>query len=370
RARRPRHPPAGARRGRLGLSRTARLAGAAPAARRPAHAPRRRGARSARRGAGRRGRAPARRSRDGPAAARRHERPPVARAVRGRRARRAPRSRRRARVGGRAPRRALDRGRLAQAARRVPAAEGARSVSFSSPVLLAFLVVVPLAVAGVVFLERRRRARASSWAPTSLQPNMVSAPTPLRRHLPTALVLVGLALLLVGFARPKASFHVRSQEATLVFVLDVSGSMAADDARPSRLAAAEAVIGRFLDSAPSGYRVALVTFSDHVAVAAAPTHDLAFVRSAVARAHTAEQGTALADAVARAVQLAASVRGTSSSVRPPAGIVVLSDGGQTAGRLTPQQAALRARRARVPVSTVLLGTPDGVVQQQLRGGYT
>jgi len=243
-------------------------------------------------------------------------------------------------------------------------------VSFSSPVLLAFLVVVPLAVAGVVFLERRRRARASSWAPTSLQPNMVSAPTPLRRHLPTALVLVGLALLLVGFARPKASFHVRSQEATLVFVLDVSGSMAADDARPSRLAAAKAVIGRFLDSAPSGYRVALVTFSDHVAVAAAPTHDLAFVRSAVARAHTAEQGTALADAVARAVQLAASVRGTSSSVRPPAGIVVLSDGGQTAGRLTPQQAALRARRARVPVSTVLLGTPDGVVQQQLRGGYT
>src|SRR5581483_2710850 len=353
RARRPRHSPAGARGGRLGLSRTARLAGAAPTPRGPAHAARRRGAGSARGGAGRRRRAPAGRSRDRAAAARRHERPPVARALCGRRARRAPWSRRRARLGGRAPRRALDRGRLAPAARGVPAATGARSVSFSSPGLLAFLVAVPVAVAGVVFLERRRRARASS----SRQPNMVAAPPAIRRHLPTALLLVGLALLLVGFARPKASFHVRSQEATLVFVLDVSGSMAANDAPPSRLAAAKAVVGRFLDSAPSGYRVALVTFSDHVAVAAAPTHDLAFVRSAVARAHTAEQGTALADAVARAVQLAASVRGTSSSVRPPAGIVVLSDGGQTAGRLTPQQAALRARRARVPVSTVLLGTP-------------
>jgi Ca-activated chloride channel family protein len=199
---------------------------------------------------------------------------------------------------------------------------------------------------------------------------MVSPPTPFRRHLPTALVLVGLALLLVGFARPKASFHVRSQEATLVFVLDVSGSMAANDARPSRLAAAKAVVGRFLDKLPSGYRVALVTFSDHVAVAAAPTHDVEFVRAAVARAHTAAQGTALADAVARAVQLAASVRSTASAGRPPAGIVVLSDGGQTAGRLTPQQAALRARRAGVQVSAVLVGTPDGVVQQQLRGGYT
>jgi Ca-activated chloride channel family protein len=50
--------------------------------------------------------------------------------------------------------------------------------------------------------------------------------------------------------------------------------------------------------------------------------------------------------------------------------VVLSDGGQTAGRLTPQQAALRARQAHVPVSAVLIGTPDGVVQQQLKGGFT
>ena len=243
-------------------------------------------------------------------------------------------------------------------------------MSFASPVLLVLLVAVPVAAAGAVLLERARRRRATRWAPPSLLPNMASTPPSLRRHLPTALLLAGLALLLVGFARPKATFHVRSQEATLVVVLDVSGSMAATDVAPTRIAAAKAIVARFLDKAPHGYRASLLTFSDHVAVAAPPTHDFATIRAALGRAHTAAQGTALADAVARAVRVATSVHGTTTPTRPPAGIVVISDGGQTAGRLTPQQAALAARQARISVSSVLLGTPEGVVQQKLQGGYT
>jgi Ca-activated chloride channel homolog len=243
-------------------------------------------------------------------------------------------------------------------------------MSFSSPVLLLLLIAVPLAVLGEFLLERERRRRAAAWAPSALLPNMATAPSPLRRHLPAALLLLGLTLLLVGFARPKASFHVRSQDATLVVVLDVSGSMAANDSRPTRLAVAKTIVEQFLQKIPHGYRVALVTFSDHVAVAAAPTHDVDYVRAALARARTAQQGTALADAVARAVRIGISVRGTQQGQRPPAGVVVVSDGGQTAGRLTAQQAAQRARQARIPVSAVLVGTPDGVVQQKLQGGYT
>ncbi|MGZ4334501.1 MAG: vWA domain-containing protein [Gaiellaceae bacterium] len=243
-------------------------------------------------------------------------------------------------------------------------------MSFGSPALLALLLAMPLVVGGVVLLERHRRRRASAWAPAALLPNMTVRPTSLRRHLPTALLLVGLVLLLVGFARPKASFHVRSQEATLIIVLDVSGSMAANDVQPTRIAAAKTIATRFLHRAPRGYRVALVTFSDHVAVAAPPTHGLDLVRAALARAHTGPQGTALADAVVQAVRIGASVRGTVRGRRPPAVVVLLSDGGQTAGRVTPQQAALKARQAGIPVSAVLLGTPEGVVQQKLQGGYT
>jgi Ca-activated chloride channel family protein len=199
---------------------------------------------------------------------------------------------------------------------------------------------------------------------------MLSRPPSWRRRLPAALVLLGVTLLLVGFARPKASFHVSSQEATLLLIVDVSGSMAANDSPPTRLGAAKAIAERFLARVPHGYQVALLTFSDHTAVAAAPTHDLSLVRAALARAKTGPQGTALADAVARAIRVGATVHGSVRGKRPPAVAVLISDGGQTAGRVTPQQAAGLARQAHIPVSTILLGTPDGVVLQKLQGGYT
>jgi Ca-activated chloride channel homolog len=243
-------------------------------------------------------------------------------------------------------------------------------MSFGIPLLLLCLLAVPVAAGGLWVLDRRRRRRAADWAPAALLPNMTTRPSPGRRHLPAALTLVGVALLLVGFARPKASFDVKAQEATLVLVLDRSGSMAANDARPTRFAAAKSIAQRFLAKAPSGYRVGLVTFSDHVAVSASPTHSIAAVTAALARAHTGPQGTALADAIVRAVRVASTVHGSIAGHRPPAAIVVLSDGGQTTGRVTPQQAAARARQARIPVSTILIGAPDGVVQQKLKGGFT
>jgi Ca-activated chloride channel homolog len=243
-------------------------------------------------------------------------------------------------------------------------------VSFGSPILLLCLIAVPLAVGGLVLLERRRTARASAWAPAALLPNMVSEPPRWRRRLPTALLLLGVVLLLVGFARPRASFHVSTQEATLVLVIDVSGSMAATDEHPTRLAEAKAIASRFLTKVPHGYRVSLVTFSDHAAVVAPPTDDMTQVEAALARAKTGPQGTALASAVAKAVHVGLSVRGSVKGTRPPAVIVLLSDGGQTAGRVTPQQAATYARQNHMPVTSILVGTPDGVVQQKLRGGYS
>ena len=231
-------------------------------------------------------------------------------------------------------------------------------MSFGGPVLLLFLLAVPVAVALLVVLERYRSRRATAWAPAALLPNMTTKPKRLHRHLPTALTLLGVALLLVGFARPKATYHVKAQEATLVLVLDVSGSMAANDAQPTRFAAAKAVIRRFVADVPKGYRLSLVTFSDHVAVSAAPTRNMDAVSAA------------LADAVARAVRVGALVKGSVAGHRPPAAVVVLSDGGQTAGRISPEQAAAAALKAKIPVSTILVGTPDGVVQQKLKGGFT
>jgi Ca-activated chloride channel family protein len=73
--------------------------------------------------------------------------------------------------------------------------------------------------------------------------------------------------------------------------------------------------------------------------------------------------------VSRAVDVGRSVKGQATNRRPPAIIVLFSDGGQTAGRITPKQAAEKALKARIPVSAVAIGTQDGIVQQPLRGGF-
>lgn len=243
-------------------------------------------------------------------------------------------------------------------------------MSFDSPELLVLLLAVPVAVFGLRYLDRRRAARSTAWAPAALQPNMVRRPPSWRRTIPTALLLAGVALLLVGFARPEASFHVKSQEATVVLVLDVSGSMAADDSTPTRIAHAKQLVRQFMQKLPHGYEMSLVTFSDHTSVVAPPTHDLTQVEAALARAKTGPQGTALAEAVVKGVQVGASVKGSVKGKRPPAVVVVLSDGGQTSGRTTIAQATQKARGAGTPVSTILLGTPNGVVHQKLADGYT
>ena len=243
-------------------------------------------------------------------------------------------------------------------------------MSFEHPALLFFLLAIPAAAAGYLWFDRGRDARVAAWARPALLPNMVNRPSPWRRHLPTALLLLGAVLLLVGFARPKAKLTVKRQDATVILVVDVSGSMAARDSQPTRVAAARAAAKRYVDDLPKGYRMSLITFSDHTTLLAPPTHDIPSVLASLDRAHTGPQGTALADAVARAVGVAKTVAVKPGARRPPATIVLFSDGGQTAGRVTPQQAAQRAKAAGIPITAVLVGTRDGVVRQEVRGGFS
>ena len=81
-------------------------------------------------------------------------------------------------------------------------------MSFEAPVLLLFLLAVPAAVAGYVWLEQHRAERAAAWTSPALVPNLVSGDPGWRRHLPVAVLLAGVVLLLVGFARPKATITV------------------------------------------------------------------------------------------------------------------------------------------------------------------
>ena len=147
-------------------------------------------------------------------------------------------------------------------------------MTFADPNLLFALLAVPLAAIGYLMLERRRARRSRRWSRGALLPNIVRRRWRRFGYVPALLFLLGLIFLLVGFARPQRVLGDASAgAATVVLTFDTSGSMAADDAQPTRIRAARKVAIQFLNELPSKYRVAVVTFANKVHLAVPPTFD-------------------------------------------------------------------------------------------------
>jgi Ca-activated chloride channel family protein len=257
-------------------------------------------------------------------------------------------------------------------------------MSIGSPFLLVTLLVPALALAAYVWIERRPGRYAVSFPNLSVLAGVARGSGHWRRHLTAALLVTSIALLCVGVARPHMALMVPSEQATVIVTLDVSGSMQAEDIKPTRLDAAKEAVGRFLDRVPDQMRVGLVLFSSETYVAAPPTRDRDALRSALEYA-LPQAGTAIGDAVARSAELASQVTtppvtaedeqgaaGTGTeeedpAQKPLAAVVFLSDGFQTRGVLTPEEGTERAVEAKIPVHTIALGTDSGVIETERYG---
>lgn len=262
-------------------------------------------------------------------------------------------------------------------------------MSFTSPALLLALLLVPLAIAGYLLVQRRRSRYVVRFTNVDLLSNLVPRTPAWRRHVPPALYVLALAALVIGLARPSAMLAVPREDATIVLAMDVSGSMLATDVAPSRLDSAKQAASAFIDQLPASFRVGLVTFGTAAQVAVSPTTDRAEVHAAL-DALQAEGGTALGDAIGLSLGMAQDVidaaansaadpgasspspsplAGTSADPSAPAGAsepplvatVLLSDGANSTGRLEPAEAARTAAAVGMPVFTIALGTATGVV---------
>jgi Ca-activated chloride channel family protein len=159
---------------------------------------------------------------------------------------------------------------------------------------------------------------------------------------------------------------VNQPVATVILVIDTSGSMFAEDVRPTRLEAAQKVVRKFVLDLPERYRVGVVAFSGQPELVAPVTDDHAIAVESLDYLFP-QRGTAIGDALGRAVEV-----GRAATVAAPPGeraitIVLLSDGTQTEGFLGPLEGARRARSFRIPVFTVALGTPEGVIERAGHG---
>lgn len=249
-------------------------------------------------------------------------------------------------------------------------------MSFGHPLLLLSLLAIPVAIAIWLLAERRRMRYAVRFTNLDVLAAVVAERRGVawRRYVPPAVFLLALASACVALARPHVVRTIGTQRATVILVIDVSGSMQATDVKPTRLEAAQAAVRTFLDRVPKNLRVGLIAFAGEPQVAAPPTTDRDLLRQSLDSIgmYPGFGGTAIGDAIAAAVRLGENaVSGGAQTIAdgPPANvhglvsILFLSDGSQTRGLLQPIQGAELAKRAGIPIYSVALGTPGGTLER-------
>ena len=238
---------------------------------------------------------------------------------------------------------------------------------FAAPWWFLLLLVVAALAAGYLVTQRMRRKRTMRFANLELLDKVAPKSQGWIRHLPASLIILSLLLFTVALAGPTAEQKVPRNRATVVLVIDVSLSMESTDVAPSRIKAAQAAAKSFAQGLTPGVNLGLISFAGTATVLVAPTTERSGVVKAIDNLKLA-QSTATGEGIFAALQ---SIESFSSVVGggegpPPARVVLMSDGKQTVpddlyaarGAYT---AALAAKQAHVPISSISFGTSHGTV---------
>ena len=250
-------------------------------------------------------------------------------------------------------------------------------MTFADPVLLAFGLLVVVVIAWAAAVAARRRAAALAAA------GVAPAARGRGRAAGLWLTVAGLAVLAVAAAGPAASVPVSHASGTVILAMDVSGSMAASDVAPSRLAAAKQAATSFINAQPGTVDIGVVAFEQGGLEVAVPSADHSKSLAAVGRLGTGG-GTSLGAAILAGLSaithktVTAGPGGAAPGIGywPSATIVLFSDGqdgggaGGSAGSgsggavsgsaaADASTAATVAEQAGVHIDTVGVGTAAG-----------
>jgi Ca-activated chloride channel family protein len=232
-------------------------------------------------------------------------------------------------------------------------------VSFAAPAWLAALLLVPVLLWAYTAARAHSTRYAARFPATSTLALAARAEPRWLRHLPAALLLLACAALVLALARPHRTVRVPVGRASVMLVLDHSGSMQATDVQPTRLAAAQRAARAFVDELPSQVRVGAVAFSSIPNAVQAPTANRRAALE-ILDSQTAVGSTATGNALQLALDLLGSSDDPPGRKATPGAIVLLSDGAANAGR-DPVEVAAEAGARGIPVYTVALGNADATI---------
>jgi Ca-activated chloride channel family protein len=154
-------------------------------------------------------------------------------------------------------------------------------VTFLWPDMLWLLLAAPALVGLYVHLLNRKKRVALRFAQLGTIKRGLDGRAKFKRHVPPALLLMALCLLVVASARPSAVVTLASQGGTIIMAMDVSGSMRAADVAPTRITAAQAAAKAFVQNRAPAIRIGLVAFSGDAFLVQAPTTDTKNLEDAI-----------------------------------------------------------------------------------------
>ncbi|OYU97882.1 MAG: ABC transporter ATP-binding protein [Burkholderiales bacterium PBB5] len=257
-------------------------------------------------------------------------------------------------------------------------------MSFQWPELLWGLALLPLLLWAYRWLLARRKKSAVTLASLALVRQAQAGARAWRRHVPPALLLAALAVLVLASARPMARIKLPSQQETIILAMDVSGSMRATDVQPNRLVASQEAAKAFVAGLPRSVRIGVVSFAGTAAVVQAPTFSREDVVAAIERFQL-QRGTAIGSGLVlslatlfpdegidlsqitgqRAMPADPARKDEKKPFKPvepgsygSAAVILLTDGQRTTGP-DPMEAAKMAAERGVKVYTVGIGTKAG-----------
>ena len=226
-------------------------------------------------------------------------------------------------------------------------------MTFASPYYLWLFALVPLLVG--YYIWRQRQGGASIRISTV--DGVLEAPKTLRywlRHVPFALRIGALALLIVALARPQGieeNARTNTEGIDIVLAIDVSGSMLARDFKPDRITAAKEVASDFIADR-TGDRLGLVVFAGEAFTQSPLTPDQGTLQTLLGRVRSGliEDGTAIGNGLATAIN-----RLRESDAKSKV-VILLTDGVNNRGEIAPLTAAEIARAQGIRVYTIGVGT--------------
>ena len=228
-----------------------------------------------------------------------------------------------------------------------------KGISFAYPWVLYFLIIVPLMLVWY-WLKGKQKQPSITYSSLGIFGNIAFSWRERFRHIPIILRALAVALLIVALARPQnfsSGENIYTEGIDIAMVLDISGSMLAEDLKPNRIEAAKAVIDNFIKGRTSD-RIGLVIFARDSFTQCPLTVDYNVLLNLLSQVKSGmiEDGTAIGNAIANGVNRLKDSKAKSKI------IILLTDGVNNSGEVDPVFAAQIAKTFGIRIYTIGVGT--------------